>query len=611
MNDGRLGLALRLPNLMFLVIVAIATALTTALLGVQPPIEWEAWAAAAVAAITIGVLTYRSRTLAGWMHRRMTYRRSSRDTIAVYEAEGAGITWDGHRACTYIEVLPQPYATTILTGTRDSVIAALPIDDIREELVQFDIHCDAVTFVTIGHNYDRPNKAATAYQASIGPTTALLYGRTFIEVGITLSESLDSIYARTGTDDVPAGISRTVTIAAERIRRRVAHDGWKTQLLTKSNLEELHAAIAAQLNPALTQEHWSACGPKSMQAIAYTPGPGAWTTENYREWCRLNPHRQIHIARLERRQGADHAEMFIGLLTSDPRALNTVTALGLRREHGQQGDILTAALPLARTVRPTAIHGKALPEASPFPIPLVPGGIGTYIGQTANRSQVFVNFTVGAEPFYIFGPAAMCQQLFVWLSTSGRSIDIALPGDEWKEFATRLGVTHSSNSDADIVITTPQGLPTAAHPNQVRLVWTTTAPDTPPAYALIAGPDECTLHTPTRQIRYRWSVSSAEEAFFTLGRTRRTATPAPNTAAAQPQPGNGQSGAQRTPPAPARVTGRRRAAAPATPEPPASGQQPTSGQQPKRPATIRRPATPATPEPPSSGGRHSAQPRRP
>jgi hypothetical protein len=556
MKDGRLGLALRLPNLMFLFIVAIAGALTTAVLGVQPPIEWEAWAVTAAAAITIGVLTYRSRTLAGWIHRKMTYRRSPRNTIAVYEAEGAGITWDGHRACTYIEVLPQPYATTILTGTRDSVIAALPIDDIREELVQFDIHCDAVTVVTIGHNYDRPNKAATAYQASIGPTTALLYGRTFIEVGITLANS---------------------------------------------TLEALHAEIAAQLNPALAQEHWSACGPKSMQAIAFTPGPGAWTTENYREWCRLNPHRQIHIVRLDRRQGADHVEMFIGLLTSDPRALNTVTALGLRREHGQQGDILTAALPLARTVRPTAVHGKALPEASPFPIPLVPGGIGTYIGQTANRSQVFVNFTTGAEPFYIFGPAAMCQQLLVWLSTSGRSIDIALPGDEWKEFATRVGVTHSSNSDADIVITSPQGLPAATHPNQVRLVWTTTAPDTPPAYALIAGPDECTLHTPAQQIRYRWSVSSAEEAFFTLGRTQRTAAAPQKTAAAQPRPGNGQTGVQRT--LPARVTGRRRAAAPVTPEPPASVQPP------KPPASIRRPVTPAPPEPPS-GGRHSAAPPR-
>ncbi|MDD4865560.1 MAG: type VII secretion protein EccE [Mycobacterium sp.] len=531
--DRRIGLKLQLTNLTALVTVGIITVLATASLKVQPPVTWEILAAAAAFTVMIGVVTYRSRTLLGWIGRRLRYRRSPRDTISLYEAEGIGITWDGQRACTYIEVLPQPYAITIVSGTRESVIRALPIDQIREELVQFDIHCDAVTVVTFGHNYQRPNQAATALQATIGPTPALLYGRTFIEVAITLADSLDSIYARAGTEDIPAGISRTVKIAAERIRRRVAHDGWKTQLLTKSDLAELHTHIASQLNPALAEEHWSACGPKTMRAVAFTPGPRAWTTANYREWCRLNTHRQIHIARFDRRHGTDHAEMYVGFLTSDASSLATVTALGLRREHGQQGDILTAALPLARTVRPSAVHGKPLPAETEFPIPLAPAGIGTYIGLTPNRAQVFVNFTVGSEPFYIFGPAAMCQQLLVWLSTSGRSINITLPGDEWKEFASRIGATYRTRRDADIVLAGRDELTDAAHPNQVRLVWATTPPATAPAFAIVAGPNECLLHTPpapgalTEPIRFRWSLAKAEEAFFTIASPQRDPAPPP------------------------------------------------------------------------------------
>jgi type VII secretion protein EccE len=598
-HDGRIGLQLRRTNLVFLVVLATTTVLTTELLNLSPPVLWEIWAVVAAAAIAFAVVTYRSRSLLGWIRRRLTYRRSPRDTICLFEVDGVGISWDGHRACAYIEVLPPPFATTVLTGTRDTTIKALPVDEIREELVQFDIHCDAITIVTVGHNYHRPNEAATALHASIGPTDALLYGRTFIQVGITLADSLDSIYARVGSDDIPAGVSRTVTIAAERIRRRVAHDGWTTQLLTKSDLEELHNGIAANLNAALAQEHWSSCGPKSMRAITFTPGPGAWNTSNYREWCRLNPHRQVHIVHLDRRHGVDHAEMYISFLTSNADALSTVTALGLRREHGQQGDILTAALPLARTVRPTAVHGKALPAENPFPIALVPGGIGTFIGLTRSRAQVFVNFTVGAEPFYVLGPAAMCQQLLVWLSTSGRSLDITLPGDEWKQFAARIGATYQTSKDADIVISSNDNLADPARPGQVRLVWATAAPSKPPAYAIVAGPDECTLHTPVGQdspaepIRYRWSVSSAEEAFFTIGRPARR-TPAQS---APQNPARQQHSRSQQLPAPGHA-----------PEPPSTTTQtPTPPQTTRSPGVVRNPHS--NPEPPPSG-RHAAPTRR-
>lgn len=523
MKQDRLGLQLRLPNVLFLTIVGIGTVLGTTLVGLDQP---QIWAGIGTIAFLVNVLAYRSRTLLGWIARALIYRRSPRENAMLYSAENTGITWDGERASTYIEILPQPYETTVMRSDTEGPTRVIPVDYIREELTQFDIHCEAVTIITIGHKYDKPTQLATTYHAAIGPIPALLYGRTIVEVTVALNGSIDSIYARRGNDGVAAGLSRTVSIAAERIRRRVTRTGWKAKLLTENEVAELHAQISATLTPALSDEHWTSCGPSTMRAIVYTPARNAWTDENYREWCRINTFRHMQILRLDqRRHAGDHAEFYLGYLTADSSALNTAGALGLRREYGQQGDILTAALPVVRTVRPSAIRGKALGEGN-FPLPLYAGGIGTFIGHTAARGQVFVNFTVGDEPFYLIGPGALCQQLLLRLATSGRRIDIAIPGDEWRVFAKRIGATYQQNPQADIIATTEDNLTEPEHPNQVRLIWTTSPPRTPPVYAIMAGADGCVLRIPTGEIRYEWAVSTGEKAYFTVG-TPRAPRPSP------------------------------------------------------------------------------------
>ena len=525
-RERRWGLQLHAITVWVLVIFVLIALLASAWLRRPDEQVVEIAAATAVVVLVFGTVTYRSRTLWGWLRKRMTYRRSHRRPVEMFPATSdAAHTWDGERANVYVELLPQPYEVTLIGTEAETTDRPIPVDAIREELTQFDIKCDRVTLVTFAYKYAEPSALATTSHSVVGPVGAMLYGRTVLEVSVALDGSLDSLYARQGHDGIAAGLSRTVSVAAERIRRRVKQLGWNAVVLGADEVEELQKTIGEPLAEQIEHERWGGCGASTMQASVFTPGNAAWTAANYREWLKLNTHRHLEILRLSRRRdGNDRAELYLGYLTNDPSTLNTVRAIGLRREYGQQGDILTAAMPSMRTAPISAVPGKTLRPDEPFPVPLNAGGVGTFIGLTKTRAQVFVNFAVGNEPFYVVAPGALCQQLLLRLATSGLSIDINLPGEEWELFARRIGASYQQRPDADVVLTAQDGLTRQAKPRQVRLVWMTTEPRRID-YGIVAGRDECVLTTPSGQTRYSWSVSSAEEGVFTMKPSARTSAP--------------------------------------------------------------------------------------
>lgn len=543
-NDSRFGIQFDHANVWYFTLVGMATIAATNLLKLSLSPRLEIYAAVALLVILTGFITYRHRTLFGWLGRRWR-RRPMRERIFLYESERIGISWDGQRAAAYIEVLPKPFEITSI-GTADAqALRSLPIDDIRQELEQFDIRCDSVTIVNYGYKHAQPSKLATTYHHTLGPVPALLYGRTFVEVAISLTDSLESVHRRRLEDDTPAGLSRTVALATERIRRRITHKGWAATALTKAEVKQLTKQLSTDLLNPLRNESWGSAGSKAMRAMLYTPTDSAWTTAKYREWCRLTTHRQVQILRLDRRRLGEHAELYVGYLTGDTAALDTVGALGLRREYSQQGDILTAALPTARTTRTSAVRGKDL-AGKPFPIEIHPGGIGTFIAYTKDGEQVFVNFTVGAtkkgaleriefDPFYIVAPAAMCQQVLLKLATSGRTIDIGLQGEPWSQFAATINAGHHNDpekpirSAADIIVVPADKIPLPHHPRQVCIVWTTTDPKAlEPSqqmnYGIVADRGECTVQAGDERVRFPWTVTSTEEAYFTL-RPRQATRP--------------------------------------------------------------------------------------
>lgn len=212
----------------------------------------EIAAAAAAIAVAIVVLTVRSRTVLGWLGKRLTFKNDPRDKIDVFSTSSTGHTWDGRRASVYVEILPQPYEVTIIGSDAETTVRQIPVDVIREELTQFDIQCDRVTLLTLGYKYHEDSQLAAVCRAATGPVGALLYGRTVVEVTVALHRSLESAYARQGRDGVAIGLSRTVTVAAERIRRRLSRLRWNATLLTEDQVSALHTDIEEALRSSST-----------------------------------------------------------------------------------------------------------------------------------------------------------------------------------------------------------------------------------------------------------------------------------------------------------------------------------------------------------------------
>lgn len=527
-----IGFKTTLFNLQFLTVAALTIWLLAVANDQATPLILGSCAAGL---LLLSGLTYRSRTIVGWIWHRLTYRRARPVNIRLYRHKQTGVTWDGRKAAAYIEILPDPYEVTVVNGNEFTPQRTIPIDEIRDELTQFDIHTHHTTIFTIGHKYDRKTSLSALAHSAIGPVDALLYGRTIIEVSVELAGSIDSVAARKGTGSDADGLNNTVTIAAERIRRRISAVGRPARLLTDTDLKSLDTALRNTLVPALLDQHWSCAGRRTMQAMSYTPESTAWTPEHYRQWCRLGEHRQIHAVRLTSGTIGDRAEMYATMISTDPTALNTNPPAGLRLEYGQQRSVLTGYVPSVRTVDPSAIPGKTLLHDQRFPIPLIPSGIGTYLGHTKNRSRVFVNFTTGAAPFYLIAPARLCQQLLMRLATSGRTIDIDSDDERWTRFAKRIGATSGTKPDADIVFTNNHA-PVQQGPTQVRLVWATSPNNVPrhPDYAIVAHPDECQLYTPDGVTRYIWSTTSAEEPFFTFPKGAASAGPSRSAPASVP-----------------------------------------------------------------------------
>lgn len=555
-NDNRFGIQIDTLNMWYLMILGFSA--VTAAVYARLPLLQTAATTTAFGIIT-GILTFRSRTILEWAYRALTYRRGKkRGRNKLYDANGIGMSWNAtdRTTCAYIEVLPQPYEiTTIAPSGSSTTIRPLPIDDIRQELTQFDINCASITVVNFGYKYVDNNQLADISRSSLGPVPALLHGRTFIEVAINMSQAYKAIRSRILGAQIPTGIRRTVRVATERVSRRIASRKWKAKVLNYEELAELDQYLGAAFAPALQQQTWSSAGPREMRAMTFTPSPEAWNTGHYRRWNQLDTPRQAQIIRLTRDRFGDRAQSFITFLTPESSDLKTVGAVGLRREYSQQSAILTAAVPSVRTVPATAVLGKRLAPREAFPYELHPGGIGTFFGYTKDRHQVFVNFTQGAtreidlqiatkpiiefDPFYIVAPAAMCQQKLLGLATSGQSIVISIDGEPWREFAHRIGATYvaphgspkqdpapedddqvaqPNQFDCDVIVTGKDNVPLPHHAGQVCIVWTTSIDEsqTPITYGVIAGPQECTLRSGKEQVKFAWTVTSAEEGYFTI-----------------------------------------------------------------------------------------------
>jgi type VII secretion protein EccE len=528
--DPKWGLRFRHTTAVFLAVVGVLLYLLTAVIGTN----WSVIAPLAVLAVLLSMVTYRHRTLFGWIGMRRRARKTTRREGLLITSEGVGIVWDGEIASTFLELKPKPYAVTVIEPDESLSSPTIPVDVIREELTQFDIRTHSVSIITAGSQYVNPSTVSNIYHSVTGPVPALLNGRTLIKVSVALEGSIDSMVARGGArESVPVGLGNTVSIAAARIRRRLEREGWDVDTLTRRQVSQVTEEIKDVLAEPMSQEQWSECGTPAMLVSVHTPTRNSWRQSRYREWHQFDMHRMMTVLRLNR-QGThtDHAEMYLAYATLQPGAMDLSEAVGLWREYGQQGDILTEAIPTYYAVRPTAVPGMALSREEPFPIEMHPCGVGTFVGYGANRSRVFVNLARGGvDPLYVIAPVAFLQQLLARMLTTGKTIDIRVPDDGtgiWPQFADKMRAPalmgYYSIPEPDIVVAPENDLPRPEFPGQVVIAWTTTPPASNPASAIVVFGKDAVVSIGGQQIPFQWALTSGEARLLTVevgGQQRR------------------------------------------------------------------------------------------
>lgn len=515
------GLRFRHTTTVFLAVVGTLLYLLSAVIG----LNWLVLGPLAALALLLSVVTYRHRTVFGWIGMRRRFRKSVRKDGALISAEGTGIVWDGNTASVFLELKQRPHTVTVINPDGSLTSPEIPIDVIRDELVQFDIHTESVTVITVGSQYVSPSTVSSIYHSLTGPVPALLNGRTLIRVSIALDASLDSVEARSGAKKrVHVGLSNTVTIAAARIRRRLEREGWWVETLTRKQVSDFTKDIKYVVDEPLGNETWKECSSSSLSVSALTPTRASWNQDRYQEWHQFSFHRMMTSLRLTRKSTqADHAEMYLTYASLQPDALDLAEAVGLWREYGQQGDIITNVIPTAFPVRPDSVPGRTLRRGEQFPIQMHPGGVGTFLGYGRNRSRVFVDFSAGdTEPFYVIAPDVFLQQLLVRLLTSGRTIDIRIPDDGseiWPRFAEKMRAPdqmgYFSIPQADIVVAPESSLPRQEYLGQVVLAWTTTSPAVTPAYAIAVPGETAVVAVHGEQTAFQWTIASGERRLLT------------------------------------------------------------------------------------------------
>lgn len=486
--------------------------------------------AVAVAIVATLSITYRDRTIAGWVrHRRACTRRTPR-LAQLLSHSNTAVLWDhttGH-ASVLIEVRPKPFSVNILDQHENWSSASLDLDPVRHELRQFDIRLHDMTLTTVGYTYAHQNDLAKVAFTTTGPINAITYGRTYLRVTLDTAVSADSIHAREidsyadPKETLAAAVARTLQIASSRAHRAITVQGFTAQKLSKAEATQLHRELVELLGAdALAEEEFTYAGRNAPHLVAFTPTSKA-TDRTNSEWLRATTEVCATITRLAPAgANADHLEQFYCNRVQRLDTVELAEATDLRREYGQHTAIATTALPLAVAPPVTAVPKTTLAVDTSTGTRAVPGGVGIYLGYTLDgTSRVWLDTTVACnEPLWIIGPRRAVELLLIRSATLGLRVDVRNP--QLAPIAHELrhaGVGAHARPDMTIAAIGDDH----QSPAPVRIVWSEHPIGQRPSYFIDATRAGILhLHTPTDDVNIQWEFNPAEKGLLAKTPTRR------------------------------------------------------------------------------------------
>jgi len=497
---------------------------------------WTPARTAAYAALAVGVLAAAILVIAPggmtWADRRRRRRRFRNPVRAAawlfstsISKSKVGVVWDGDAAHVYVALLPAPFQVTVPDSTDPILPTMVPMDIIRDLLVQSDIRLADATVLQTAYRRFARSPYNDVLAGDVGDTDYPVRINTVIDMSVSMTKSMRSVQARAYDDQIPPAMTRTAHVTAARLESKLNIDGYTARLLTRDEVARLHMAGLWYLNDGLLHEGSTHLGEGSeMQSVMTRPVE--WTPAAARSWYQVPAERMFAAYTLrpgELRSPADSVSAVIGYSYAGAADLPE-SRLGLTRAEYEQGDLATRLLPLAVTV-PTDSHADILvPTDREFPVPVPATGLDVMLGRSLDGGTVFMNLSTGGEILYVHGPREFVACLAARASATGTSVAVRIPDEDgmWDTLASAtnpalIAVDPSWDGTVEVVRYDGAHLTRPAR-NTAVIAWCPKGVPEWAAHCIEMGRDRTgRISTPqVLDLAFQWEPSGAEQRFLPL-----------------------------------------------------------------------------------------------
>ncbi|WP_301850661.1 type VII secretion protein EccE [Rhodococcus pyridinivorans] len=471
---------------------------------------------AAVAALTVIALLFApgGSTLIERIARRRKFARPKRLASLLYSTLGVGTVWDGGSVSMFVALRPLPFQVTCVGQTETGVeTRTLPVDLIREYLVQADVHLESIRVLAAAYRTYSDDPYNLAYEGIVGETAMPESLRTIIEVRVNLSKSYQSVKARATDGSIPAGVGKAAHVVSARLERQLNVAGFDAKLLKASEIRDYHDRILAPLNDGFKDERWTYLG---GPVPTVTAEPAEWSELAVERWLGVPADRMAYVLEIaaDRRQHMT-AGMTLAYSSDDASDL-PARSLRLKLNDGEHGDRATALLPLAQTIAPPT-PSLTLRSGTRFPVSLPAFGLGVFLGPEASGAgRVFLNVETGGKVLWLETPESFVHQLAARVSTTGAQVGVYADTPAWSDVTAQVpGIRIAPTGPVDVAIY--HGRPPSRVPASTAvLVW---APDGAPrtaTYRITADQfGVMTVVSRSTRMQFAWEAQAAEIPFIT------------------------------------------------------------------------------------------------
>lgn len=420
------------------------------------------------------MVTVQGDTLRQWIVRRWRVRDKLKVAWLV-DANRRAMVWDGQSVSMIIETHGDPWALSTVASDGSSTARKIPLDDLREQLRQFDIRLEHIRVVEMGYKTAVSHERASASLIStMGNVGHLLGGRTFVAISVSLRENLNPVASRTKLGDTDAdGLTRTINIATARVLRVFQQNNIEATVVSPTTALAIHKEILGGVGEAANHNTWHYAGVPGDGSIgtvvSFTPGTlASWNPALQNQWNEVLAHRQYNCLTLSTDGDRDRIGYATTYLVDDPGMVQLLPSQGLRRENGRHLARVSNVLPLSRDIVINDDGGRMIErddENIGIEVPVHP--LGIYLGVTADtRERAFMHVTRSDAPLWIVGDDEYARRLILRLSTQKHRIAVSVATPEWahliktRRSQTLIGVKHPGSvmARADVLVITPEQL---------------------------------------------------------------------------------------------------------------------------------------------------------